>query len=110
MNEITPIPIRLASKEARAFYGRVEAETLRARKLFQPPCPINWEQDHMPRVYGINNIVEEVGKLARAANKLIIADDPHIRDQWHHEARKSILQASSLLRRLEEVLDQLPDR
>lgn len=64
----------------------------------------------MARVYGINNIVEEIGKLARAANKLMIAEDRDIREQWDHEARKSILQASSLLRRLDEVWDSLPDR
>ena len=64
----------------------------------------------LPRVYFINVAAEELGLLARTANKLLIAPPGDIREQWLTEGYHRIVTTSSVLRRLAERWRELPER
>lgn len=93
----------------RKFQRDVEQETRRARGLFSPPgCHI--ERDKFCKAIWVSVIGEELGKLQRAVNKLTLAKDEAIREQWLDTAYEKIITTSSLLRRMAENLEKLPDR
>ena len=95
----------------RRLYKAVEEHTIEARKRWADSrAPINWENDPQPKVFGVNAMAEEVGKLARCANKLAILDDDAERKKWNKEAQYRIITSMSMLRRLAESWDELPDR
>ena len=93
----------------RKFQRDIENETSRARALFtQPGCHL--DRDLWSRPLVINTITEEIGKLARCCNKLSIAVDGKVREEWLDEAYFRIITASSLLRRMAENLENFPDK
>ena len=95
----------------RRLYRQVEEHTIEARKIWADSrSPINWESDPMPKVWGVGVLVEEIGKLSRCANKLAISQDAGVTEQWNKEAKYRIITSMSMLRRLAESWDELPDR
>ena len=52
---------------------------------------------------------EEVGKLARACNKLSLATDAEVRTQWEQEARHRLITIASITARFYSALEDLPD-
>ena len=80
----------------RQLQAEVQAETVHARKKLPAPRDV----ESLPAVYGLNATVEEVGKLARCYNKLVIAEIPEVRAQWRNEARHRMVTCLSLLERL----------
>lgn len=44
-------------------------------------------------------LVEEVGKLSRCCNKLAIAQDPTIIEQWNREAKHRLITIASVCQR-----------
>jgi len=79
----------------RQFARRVEQHTEHARERFP-------DSIHEDLAQWISAITEEVGKLARANNKLLIARDLGVRQQWTEEVRHRCLTIASLVRRLAE--------
>ena len=95
----------------RRLYREVEDHTIEARKIWTDSrAPINWENDPMPKVWGVNVLAEEVGKLTRCVNKLAISQDPSVTQTWNREAKHRIITSMSMLRRLAESWDELPDQ
>lgn len=93
----------------RKYQRDVERETQRARNLFTPPGA-HIERDKFCKAIWVSCIGEELGKLQRAVNKLTLAKDEAIREQWLDTAYEKIVTTSSLLRRFAENLEQLPDK
>lgn len=93
----------------RVFQKDVDVETHIARNKFSfRGCHI--ERDQFNRGLWMAAIMEEVGKLSRACNKLTICIDESQRDGYLDEGYHRILTASSLLRRLAENWEVLPDK
>lgn len=74
----------------------IMAETDHARLKF----PIDKSVEALPLVYGMNALVEEIGKLSRCWNKLTVASDEDVRQSWRVEARHRIITNLSLLERI----------
>ena len=93
----------------KVFQKDVEDETILARNKFLfKGCHI--ERDQFSRGMWMSCIEEEVGKLCRAVNKLSIVVDDTQREGYLDEGYHRILTASSLLRRLAENWEKLPDK
>ena len=91
------------------FQKDVEDETKIGRgKFLYEGCRI--ERDKFSRGMWMSVIEEEVGKLCRACNKLSIVIDKNQREGYLDEGYHRILTASSLLRRLAENWEKLPDK
>lgn len=90
----------------RRFQRDVERETAEARAAFLT------HPEHLdngmprPEVW-LNVTLEELGKLSRCVNKLNLAQDATIREQWSKEGYRRIVTTASLLRRLAERWDEL---
>lgn len=70
-------------------------ETDSARTAF------NYSVENAPNlIYGQNVLVEEIGKLSRSFNKLLIAKNPDVVKQWREEANRRIVTSISLLDRI----------
>jgi hypothetical protein len=80
----------------RKFEAEVHAETDKARVAIPAPHDV----ETLPHVFGLNATVEEIGKLARAYNKLVIAREPDVVRQWQQEVLWRIRTSISLLERL----------
>ena len=93
---------------AKRYYEDIESETSHARDRFKFPGA-HLEDDIHNKEYWLSVITEEIGKLCQAVNKLHIVNDEAIRQQWVLEGYHRILTASSLLRRLAEQWEVLPD-
>lgn len=92
------------------IYGLAEIETEEARNQWLNNRFItDWESGRRPKVCGINVMAEEVGKLQRCVNKLDIVLDDDQRHRWNTEAKHRIITTISMLRRLYQVWDELPD-
>lgn len=93
----------------KVFQQDVERETRTARgKFLFEGCHI--ERDRFSRGMWMSAIEEEVGKLCRACNKLSIVVDRNQREGYLDEGYHRILTASSLLRRLAEGWEGIPDK
>ncbi len=108
-----PKAVRIALKHRwlmlKVFQRDVEDETKTARNKFLfKECHI--ERDQFSRGMWMSAIEEEVGKLCRACNKLSIVVDKEQREGYLDEGYHRILTASSLLRRLAENWERLPDK
>lgn len=90
--------------QLRRLHGMVAEETDAARAAF----PLDKSVESLPLVYGLNATVEEVGKLARCFNKLVIAEDPQVIDQWNKEAIRRIITSLSLLERIYLTMEARP--
>ena len=91
------------------FYKDVDRETHIGRnKFLYPGCHI--ERDKFDRGLWMSALTEEIGKLCRACNKLTIVIDPQQREGYLDEGYHRIITASSLLRRLAENWEDIPDK
>lgn len=95
------------------FINEVEAETQAARTMFLN-SKLHPENDNLSRILMVNNITEEIGKLSRCANKLMLlalADykTSGEKDKWIKEGYHRIITTSSLLRRLAQLWEVMPD-
>jgi len=78
----------------RALHRRALDEADSARTAF------NRSVESDPIIFGQNSLVEEIGKLSRCFNKLHIAADRKITQQWEMEADHRIETSVSLLYRI----------
>ena len=92
----------------RRLHEQVSIETDTARERFSWDVSIE-NLDTSSRVTVLTAITEELGKLARAINKLRIAKDTDVRAQWSNEARNDMLRLLSLTERLWLAWAALPD-
>jgi hypothetical protein len=92
----------------RKFWKDVEDNTAIGRKKFER-AQTTLEND-MPKSIWMTVLNEEIGKLNRCCNKLLLASDPQVREQWEKEGYHKILTCSSVLRRLAEKWPDVPDR
>jgi hypothetical protein len=90
------------------FARRVERHTEEAREKFQS-C-IHLDRDLPDTFYWLSVLLEEVGKLSRACNKLAIAADSDVQAQWGKEAQHRLLTIASMARRMAERWDEIPQR
>lgn len=91
------------------FWKDVETETTSARAKFTAP-DIHLDRDLHDRAFWMSVITEEVGKLCRTVNKLNLKPgDKRIVAQWEKEGYHRIITTVSLLRRLAEAWDKLPN-
>ncbi len=91
------------------FWKDVETETTSARKKFTHPG-IHLDRDVHDRAFWLSVITEEIGKLCRTVNKLNLRPaDERIVEQWTKEGYHRIITSVSLLRRLAEAWDKLPN-
>ncbi len=91
------------------FWKDVETETRSARAKFTSRG-IHLDRDTHDRAFWMSVIEEEIGKLCRTVNKLNLNPaDERIRIQWEREGYHRILTSVSLLRRLAEYWDKLPN-
>ena len=81
----------------RNLQQEVESETDQARVKIRESNDV----ESLPLVYGMNGTVEEIGKLSRCFNKLVLAEHPDIINQWRAEAHHRIVTSISMLERLE---------
>lgn len=82
--------------QLRVLHALVSDETDSARLKFQAGPTV----ETLPAAYGMVALVEEVGKLSRCYNKLVIATEPRIVRQWLSEASHRQLTCLSLLERM----------
>ena len=80
----------------RQLHRRTSEESVEARQRF----PSDKAIETLPMAYGITALVEEIGKLARASNKLVIAEDEEVIRQWRQEVNDKIRTSISLLERI----------
>ena len=92
----------------RQFANRVEKHTAEARAKFRTG-PNHLDRDLPDKQVWVSVITEQVGKLARSANKLSIAFDSDVRADWDADGRHCLLTIASLARRMAERWDELPD-
>ena len=95
------------------IYSEVDIETSRARQLFLN-SGLHPEKDNLSRIYMINNITEELGKLARCSNKLLLINRSKLnlnseKEKWMKEGYFRIITSMSLLERLAELWEKMPD-
>jgi len=93
------------------FWQDVESETEEARSLFLP-SGYHPENDLPPRIIVLNIAQEEMGKLSRISNKLLITQSVAAveeRIRWLREGERRIITTVSVLRRLSEQWLKLPD-
>ena len=108
-SKLVRIPLKRRWVILQAFQKDVNQETALARNKFLfEGCHI--ERDQFSRGMWMSAIEEEVGKLCRACNKLSIVVDENQREGYLDEGYHRILTASSLLRRLAENWENLPDK
>lgn len=86
------------------FISKVLAHTIAARQRWafmakKPTQKSLWNQV----------LTEEIGKLNRACNKLSLATDPQVREQWTREARERLVIIASICLRFYEAFDNLFD-
>lgn len=92
----------------RRFYREVEEHTALARSKFKRSST-HLEIGLPPKAFWIAVLVEEVGKLTRVTNKLSIASDPKVRDQWNREGRHRLITIATTVRRMAEAWGSIPD-
>ncbi len=80
----------------RGLHKQCLVETESARVKF----PADKAVETLPLVYGQNALIEEIGKLSRCFNKLVIATDADVVQQWREEANRRIVTSISLLHRM----------
>jgi len=91
------------------FWKDVETETTSARNKFIFPG-IHLDRDIHDRAFWMSVITEEIGKLCRTVNKLNLKPgDNRIIEQWEKEGYHRIITSVSLLRRLAESWNKLPN-
>ena len=86
----------------RVFHHDVKEEMKQARGLFRNSGH-HLELDLPSLSFWVSVTLEELGKLARATNKLVIADTPESREQWHKFGHERLVTTAALLHRLAEV-------
>ena len=89
------------------FYEDTESETIHARDRFKFPHA-HLDDDMLNKEYWLSVITEEVGKLCQCINKMHIANNTEVKEQWTLEGYHRILCTTSLLRRLAERWEKLP--
>ena len=77
----------------RELQDLVDAETEAARRRFPTPM------EHETLELQVSVLVEEVGKLSRAGNKLGLSADDQVADQWRREAVHRAVTSISILQR-----------
>ena len=87
---------------SRRFAHDVKEESKEARALFRNSGH-HPELDHIPPIEFVSFLVEEVGKLARSTNKMLIADDPDVYREWLGYGRTRLVTSASLIQRMAEV-------
>lgn len=80
--------------------------TREARQKFSIDSPGCIENESVSLATCLCILTEELGKLCRSVNKLGIARDPSIHDQWIEEARHRFITSMSLLDRIGDRLDK----
>lgn len=80
----------------RRLHQQTERETDSARSKF----PAHKAVETLPIAYGMTALIEEIGKLARCFNKLVIAEEERIVQGWHEEANNRVITCMSLLERM----------
>lgn len=91
----------IETSRLRQLQREVAACTDRARDKFPKDKAI----ETLPLVYGQNALVEEVGKLSRCLNKLVIAEDTRVIMDWEQEASHRMITCMSLLERMHITLN-----
>ena len=87
----------------------IEEETRLAESMFLP-APNHLTRDKPTKAYFVSVIMEEVGKLARATNKLsIIPLGADAAKEWHRDGQTRLRTCASLVRRMAELWPELPD-
>ena len=88
---------------ARRFAHDVKAESKEARALFRNSGH-HPELDHIPLIEFAMFLVEEIGKVARATNKMLIStDSPEEYNRWLAYGRSRLVTSASLIQRMAEV-------
>ncbi len=87
---------------------RLNREVMAETDFARLKLPEGKSIEELPLVYGITALVEEIGKLARCTNKLVVAEDPGVILQWTTERRTRIITAMSLLERLYGEMERRP--
>ena len=80
----------------RQLHRQFMDETDSARLQF----PVDKAVESLPVVDGQNALVEEIGKMSRCLNKLVIATDVQVVAQWRSEFNRRIVTSGSLIDRL----------
>ena len=93
----------------RKFAAKVEAATKEARARFAT-APNHLDRDLPDKTYWVSVLVEEVGKMARACDKLAITRDPTERAVWDKEGNHRLVQIASMARRMAERWPELSDQ
>jgi hypothetical protein len=108
----TPVTIhRTPARDAwaRAWHEQIEEETAVAESMFLP-APNHLTLDKPTRAFFVSVITEEVGKLARATNKLSITPlGSREAMPWHRDGERRLRTIASLVRRMAELWPELPD-
>ncbi len=92
----------------RRFAAEVERATEEARAKFRT-APNHLDRDLPDRTWWVSVLLEEVGKLARACNKLGITPSSMERAEWNQEGKRRLRTIASMARRMAERWDELPD-
>lgn len=87
------VPSELSSLFGRQWANRIEKHSTEASR--------RWGDGYEPSMW-VAVLTEEVGKLARATNKLGIADDAEVRSQWKREIDHRLITVASVARRMAE--------
>lgn len=93
----------------RRFAAGVERQTALARSKFRT-APNHLDRDLPDRTFWLSVLLEEVGKLAQACNKLSITPTADERQPWEQEGRQRLVTIASVVRRMAERWDELPDQ
>lgn len=100
-----------SSLYGRRFAALVEVATDEARAKFQVG-PNHLDRDLPDKTLWVSVLMEEVGKLARACNKLSLLTEhatPEVREEWDSEGRHRLVTIASMARRMHERWNELPD-
>ncbi len=91
------------------WHADVQEETIQAESMFLP-APNHLTLDKPTKAYFVSVITEEVGKLARASNKLSITPlGSREAMPWHRDGERRLRTIASLVRRMAELWPELPD-
>ena len=93
----------------RKFAFQVEAHTALARNKFLV-APNHLDRDLPDKTFWLSVLMEEVGKLARVCNKLSLVADPDGRMPWNQEGQQRLITIASMVRRMAERWDEIPDQ
>ena len=93
---------------AKRWHVLVERQTAEAEASFLVG-PNHLTRDKPTKTFFVSVITEEVGKLARTANKLSLIPQGGDSAEWQREGQFRLLTIASLVRRMAELWDKLPD-